>query len=377
MRSMVRFMTILCLSICLLPGGTAQSLDSQQPKAGNTVPAIGYLQDSKQAVERMQAWYTPSTGLYESTGWWNSANAITVLADYARVSKSTQYNSVLANTFAAAQKTNPAFLNKFYDDEGWWALAWIDAYDLTRDEQYLSMAQSIFADMAGGWDDTCNGGIWWSKDRRYKAAIANELFLSVAAHLANRTSGAVQGQYLLWANREWSWFQNSGVINSKHLVNDGLRRVQGQGAGAECVNNGQTTWSYNQGVVLGGLAELSRKNPDPALPQAAREIATSAITLLTDKNGILHDPCEPNCGADGVQFKGIFARNLTRLDKSFPQAAYKAFIDANAESVWKNAQGADVMLGQVWSGPFKTGDAGSQSSALDVLVGAATLETTK
>jgi predicted alpha-1,6-mannanase (GH76 family) len=57
----------------------------------------------------------------------DSANAMTMLVDYARLSKSKQDTSVFANTFTAAQKTNPAFLNKYYDDEGWWALAWIDA----------------------------------------------------------------------------------------------------------------------------------------------------------------------------------------------------------------------------------------------------------
>src|ERR1700733_10982070 len=150
------------------------------------------------AVATLQTWYEPSTGLYRTTGWWNSANAITVLVDYARVSKSTEYNAILANTFTAAQKTGPGFLNKYYDGEGWWALAGIDAYDLTRNKGYLAMAESIFADMAASWDDTCGGGIWWSKDKNYKNAIANELFLSVAAHLANRTSGAKRREYQEW-----------------------------------------------------------------------------------------------------------------------------------------------------------------------------------
>ena len=75
-------------------------------------------------------------------------------------------------------------------------LAWIDAYDLTRNKDYLSMAESIFADMAASWDDTCGGGIWWSKDKDYKNAIANELFLSVAAHLVNRTAGSTRSKYL-------------------------------------------------------------------------------------------------------------------------------------------------------------------------------------
>lgn len=376
-RRMPGTLAFLLIVLSLLSGCAARSINNQQGAPIPIAPALSYLQQSNHAIQSLQTWYTPSTGLYQSTGWWNSANALTVLVDYARVSKSTRYNSVFANTFTAAQNTSPAFLNNFYDDEGWWALAWIDAYDLTQNAQYLSMAEVIFADMAGGWDGTCGGGIWWSKDRQYKNAIANELFLSVAAHLANRTTGASKSQYLNWGNREWAWFLASGMINSKNLINDGLGNGQGQTAGAGCTNNGQTTWSYNQGVVLGGLAELSAANPDPSLSQAAQKIAVAATSLLIDSNGVLHDPCEPHCGGDGVQFKGIFVRNLVLLNEVSPQAAYKSFVDTNADAVWKNAQGTGFQLGQVWSGPFDAGNAGSQSSALDVLVGAATLQDAK
>ena len=106
------------------------------------------------------------------------------------------------------------FLNDYYDDEGWWALAWIGAYDLTKNTQYLSQAQTIFADMykvfgkencstnAGG----TTGGIWWDRKQTYVNAIANELFLSVAASLANRVKGSTNPNYLSIARQQWSWF---------------------------------------------------------------------------------------------------------------------------------------------------------------------------
>ena len=361
------------LALGFLSGCAASRARKAQSTPQLSAPGLTYLQDSTDAVQTLQTWYEPSTGLYRTTGWWNSANAITVLIDYARVSKSAQYNSVLANTFTAAQKTNPGFLNKFYDDEGWWALAWINAYDLTRNQDYLLMGESIFADMAASWDDTCGGGIWWSKDKDYKNAIANELFLSVAAHLANRTSGSRRSQYLEWGNREWKWFQGSGMINTKSLINDGLTKGRGQTTGLACTNNGRTTWTYNQGVVLGGLAELSAANRDPALTQAARGIATAAIKQLADENGVLHDPCEPKCGTDGVQFKGIFVRNLILLNQSHPSTVYGTFIDKNASTLWKDAQGPNFQLSERWSGPFDSSNAASQTSALDALVGAAIL----
>ena len=361
------------LSLGFLSGCAASRARNGQSAPPLTATGVTYLQDSKDAVQTLQTWYEPTTGLYRTTGWWNSANAITVLVDYARVSQSTQYNDALANTFTAAQKKNAGFINRYYDDEGWWALAWIDAYDLTRNKAYLSMAESIFADMAASWDDTCGGGIWWSKDKDYKNAIANELFLSVAAHLVHRTSASARRQYLEWGNREWKWFQASGMINAQGLINDGFTRGRGQAARPPCKNNGRTTWTYNQGVVLGGLVELSSANHDPSLTQTAQKIATAAITQLVDKNGVLHDSCEPRCGADGVQFKGIFVRNLVLLNQSYPQTAYGAFIDKNADTLWKDAQGPNFQLSECWSGPFDSSNAASQTSALDALVGAATI----
>jgi hypothetical protein len=86
------------------------------------------------------------------------------------------------------------FLNGYYDDEGWWALTWINAYDLTGNRAYLSQAKDIFADMTGGWDGTCGGGIWWSKARGYKNAIANEIFLQVAVALHERTPADIRAR---------------------------------------------------------------------------------------------------------------------------------------------------------------------------------------
>ncbi|RMZ04573.1 hypothetical protein D0860_06317 [Hortaea werneckii] len=245
------------------------------------------------------------------------------------------------------------FLNDYYDDEGWWALAWIAAYDVTRNPQYLSEAESIFEDMKDAYGTTPCGGLWWDKPHTYVNAIANELFLDVAAHLANRAFR--KSYYLDWAQREWAWFQGSGMINSESTINDGLDLDT-------CENNGGTVWSYNQGVILGGLAELSRATGDDSYITRAKEIADAAIAALTE-DGILHDPCEPDCG-------GVFARNLQILQKASPEDRYASFLDANTDSIWEhNREGSELSL--IWSGPFITpANASTQSSAMDALIGA-------
>ena len=154
------------------------------------------------------------------------------------------------------------------------------------------------------------------------------------------------------------------MINDRHLINDGLD--------ARCRNNGKTTWTYNQGVILGALAELYRANHDRSLLNEAQSIADAALSdpTLVDRNGVLHEPCEPNCGADGTQFKGIFIRNLSSLDRIAGNSQYENFISKNADSIWTGAHPPGYHLGLIWSAPYGTTNASTQSSAADALVAA-------
>lgn len=365
-----------------------------------------YSQNANYALAALGSWYNASTGLWTTTGWWNSANCLQVLVDSALLDPSgagaLNISHTIVNTFVkaplvpvprpVAQKRStstsprahddlhrhkdlrsrnyPGFLNDFYDDEGWWALAWIRSWDYTNDSRYLEMAQDIFEDMRNGTDNVCGGGIWWSKERKYKNAIANELYLSVAASLSLRVPSK-RGYYVDIAKQEWDWFKGSGMINNKNLVNDGLRIL----ADGTCVNNGDRAWSYNQGVVLGGLFELYKATNNDGYLDQALKIAQAAITMLSDANGVIQEGCEPsNCGGDGTQFKGIFVRNLHYLHAVAPHDYIRRSILINADSIWEhNRDPANNWLGVTWSGPVSAGggpNASTHSSATDVLVAA-------
>ncbi|MGB0051557.1 MAG: glycoside hydrolase family 76 protein, partial [Terracidiphilus sp.] len=244
----------------------------------------------------------------------------------------------------------------------------IQAYDVTGNSNYLSMAETIFTAMTSGWDSTCGGGIWWNTSRTYKNAIPNELFLSIAAKLAKRATGATSATYLSWAQKEWTWFKGSGMINAQNLVNDGLNSSNPNA----CINNDGTTWTYNQGVIVGGLVELFKADKDPTLLPQAAAIADAAISHLSQK-GILTEPSALS-GGDAPQFKGIFMRNLVALYAATPNPAYKTFADANASSIVANDEGPDWEFGGLWQGPIDSGDATRQTSAIDALLAAAAME---
>jgi predicted alpha-1,6-mannanase (GH76 family) len=350
-----RWAVVLALVLALLAG-----LLGARPARG----AANYRVYADSSMAALHGWYNTTNGLWNTTGWWNSANVLTAYVDYSRRTGSSTYRGAIGTTYDRNAAGN--FLNTYYDDEGWWALAWINAYDLTADARYLNMAKTIFNDMKGGWSTTCNGGIWWNKTPQYKNAIANELFLSVAIRLHQRTPGdAGAGSFLDWANREWAWFSASGMINANNMVNDGL-------ADGTCVNNGQTTWTYNQGVILAGLADLYKATGTASYLTRAQQIADAAITRLIDANGVLKEPCEPNCGGDGPTFKGVFVRHLAYLNETQPQQRYRDFLAKNADALWQKSRNASNQFGVVWSGPFDTANAANQGSAQDLLNSALT-----
>jgi hypothetical protein len=320
----------------------------------------GAKSPAKAAIDELFKSYNPETGLIGNS-WWQSAVALSTVETYAQTTGDTSRDAALATAFAANSAGD--FENSADDDTAWWALTWLQAYDLTHVASYLSMAETDADYIHQDWDSTCGGGIWWQRSpRSYKNAITNELFLELTAWLHNTIRGDTR--YLRWAEAEWSWFGSSGLINKNDLINDGLDN--------NCQNNGQTTWTYNQGVILAGLAQLYRATGQRTLLSTAEGIARAAISRLT-VGGVLTEPCQgAGCAArldsNSRAFKGIFVVDLKTLAVAAGTTQFNAFLTRQAQSVEAHDTGSGHELGMFWTGPVAEVTSASQASALAALV---------
>jgi predicted alpha-1,6-mannanase (GH76 family) len=303
------------------------------------------------AAAKLLTYFVPRTGRWLTpTGEaWQPALAVEAVLNTYEHTRDAAYLTVVERSFARYRGRR----SHFFDDDGWYLNAWLRTYDATGGPEYLAEARSLFAAMAGGWDDTCNGGLWWNNDRTYKNAITNELFLLAAAGLHRRS---LDPTYRGWAVRAWTWFDGSGLINDAGLVNDGLD--------PSCANNGQATWTYNQGVILSGLVELWRITGDQSCLTRAQRIADAVISHQPD--GILREPGEPRLrNRDAYLFKGIFAQGLARLYDADRDArpAYGSFLAANADAAWELARDVKRGIGMSWRGPAGRVNAATHTSA--------------
>ena len=155
------------------------------------------------------------------------------------------------------------------------------------------------------------------------------------------------------------------MINSRHLVNDGLDT-------GSCSNNQDTTWSYNQGVILGGLVDLAQAtHRERYLRQAA--VLADASTTAGDLHvqGILTEPCEPDdCGTNAPSFKGVYVRNLAELARATSSASYRAYLQRNASAAHDNDHTPYDQYGLHWRGPIRRITGATQQSAVDLMVAA-------
>lgn len=328
------------------------------------------------AADALMTSYDPYEGWWKSS-WWNSAATLTALIDYAKTSGTHDYDWVIARTFDQNKGTFPAggrssdaieghFISRAIDDAGWWAIAWLDAYDYTGDARYLAEAVTIANYVQGYWDpSTCGGGVWWDRERTYKNAVTNGQYLWLTTALHQRISGDTV--WLQRAKTAAAWYKSSGMINSSGLVNDGLT--------SSCANNGSTVWSYNQGLAIGGFLELSKATGDTSLLTTARTLADAAMSSsqLT-RNGVLTESCDLGsaaCDDNQKQFKGIFMRHFRDLAKATGSTAYTAYIQKQSDTIWANDRTSLNALGQRWAGtsPNQT-DWRTQASALGAITAA-------
>lgn len=335
---------------------------------------------ARAAADALLASYQTNEGWWHSS-WWNSAVALTSVIDFADRSGRHDYDWVIARTFEQNRGVFPAgvrssdaieghFISRAIDDAAWWAVAWIAAYDYTGERRYLDEAVTITDYVHQFWDPgTCGGGVWWDRERTYKNAVTNGLYLWLTTSLHEHLAGDT-----VWGGRAATaadWYLASGMINTAGLVNDGLTRG--------CANNGQTVWSYNQGLAIGAFTQLWRSTGNGRYLDTATRLADAAISspVLT-RDGILTESCDlatNSCDDNQKQFKGIFMRHLADLADATGSASYRTYTERQADSIWAKNRDSLNRLGQRWSGTTPNpSDWRTQASALEALTAAEHLQ---
>jgi hypothetical protein len=205
-----------------------------------------------------------------------------------------------------------AHVRVWFDDNGWWGLAFLDAYRATGATRYLRDAERAFAFIAAqGWDPV-HGGLWWNTYHPYKAGeplAAGSLLGALLYRLTGRDAYRRQvDRFLVWADRHF--VADRGLYKRTASDPTPTPYIEGPLAEAHQVlcEMGETTacararqladasWArfqnrLNMGpqfdtIYLHWMLVYARQTGDGRWPALAREMAIQAETHAVDGAGL-------------------------------------------------------------------------------------------
>jgi hypothetical protein len=209
----------------------------------------------------------------------------------------------------------------FFDDNGWFGIAFIDAYQATHDRRYLTDAVRAFRFLSvSGWDSR-DGGFWWNTVHRYTTSepLAAAVWIGARLYEATkqRTYLAKAEQWLAWANAH-IWNRPQGLYGRSPT--DG------------------TVMSYVEGLMAAGNAELCKITRRKGYCARAEQVATNSLRAFSVD---LHWAPQ----YDAVDLRGILA--LSTVDHS---SAWYALAFHNAQRAAANAADARGLFQLGWDG---------------------------
>jgi predicted alpha-1,6-mannanase (GH76 family) len=346
---MLTILFFICSS-CLKP-------EADNPSSGqNPTPTTSFdwlaIADSSTTSLNQRFWngqkfYNNASPSDNQFNYWPQAHALDVLVDAYVRTGNTFFITYMNDWMVGVKiKNGNTFLNHFYDDMEWNALAMLRAYKVTNDVKWLTESITLWNDIKNGWNDTMGGGIAWNKSQTsYKNTPANAPACILAARLYRETNNA---DYLMWAQKIYDWQKATLVNPPTGLVYDGINRNND----GKLDTDPSWNFAYNQGTYIGAALELyASTNNINYLDDAIRTADTFLADPFLSPGGIMRN----SDNGDGGLFNGIGVRYLVLLiqQPSLPSGKktnYVNYLKKNAETLWsKGTNKLTVNFGTNWS----------------------------
>jgi predicted alpha-1,6-mannanase (GH76 family) len=302
--------------------------------------------------------------------YWPNAHMLDVLTDGYLRTKNTAYLPRMKALLNGIKASNGnTYSNEFYDDMGWMANASLRDYVITNDADYLTVAQSIYAEIKTGSNTTAGGGMAWRKSQLYYKNIPTTGNMCILASRFYKLQNKPED--LAFAKNLYDWMKTN-LVNGAGEVQDGINRN----------NDGKVdNWifTYNQGLFIGSAVELYNITKNQAYLQDAILTANNAlIDANLIKNGILKSEGQ----GDGGLFKGVIVRYLTLLvdapdiDET-NRSKFALFLQRNSRSLYLKAIARpSLMISPDWTiQPSGSTDLSTQLSGMMMMEAAARLKT--
>jgi glycosyl hydrolase family 76 len=245
---------------------------------------------------------------------------------------------------SAGWRISPSY-HAFFDDAGWWGVAYLDAYRATGNKRWLTNAQKAltFIDRFG-WDRQTGGGVWWDTFHQHKTSeplAAGALIASTLYRIQHKKPQLeIAKRYLAWADTK-----------TRNVKQDDLYgRSDSDG----------TVMDYVQGMMIAANVELCAGAKTQSYCTKAEQLADASLKQF------------PYYADWAPETDVVYLRGLLRLyERDHNLRWYKLILD-NAERASSLARDEDGSWSRRWDGGWtQPGVLYTQAATLELFAWAA------
>ncbi len=277
----------------------------------------------------------------------------------------------------------------WFDDNGWWGLAFLDAYEATGKRRYIGDAETAFRFISkSGWDTSPGspGGLWWDTQHTFFAGETLAGGTELGSRLFSLTHKpqylAEVQKFIDWGN-VWLWDSadglyarlrtpqselNSGGVPPEATAQTGRIPPSAEAVSSnaepsgDVVSNVATTSSlpsfdptplpYVQGPMIIANQTLCESTGVQGYCDRAERLARDAVTRFPELRM-------------GPQYDNVYLHDLLEFHAMDGGSRWYRIAKQNAQRAFANARDSDGLFLKTWTGR-SSGTVGSPPGSLQL-----------
>ncbi|MCD8183196.1 MAG: glycoside hydrolase family 76 protein [Bacteroides sp.] len=217
------------------------------PKQENEM--VTYLAGSDAMRKDKAAYLWPTSGLYSAVNALLKATGEkkydTLLQNIILPGLEQYYDTIRKPACYQSYLSEAGYSDRFYDDNVWLGLDFLESYQLTGRKDYLNSSANIWKFLESGCDSVLGGGIYWCEQKKFSKNTCSNAPASVLALKLYQATG--DEAYLQAGKNLYHWIQDNLQDTADCLYFDN-KKLDGR--------VGKTKYQYNSGQMLQAAALL-------------------------------------------------------------------------------------------------------------------------
>ncbi len=216
--------------------------------------------------------------------------------------------------------------DKYYDDNAWLVLSYIEAYDVTDDKRFVNLAERTQNFVLSGYDDKLGGGLYWhQQEKKGKNTCVSAPATAGALDLYRVTGDKTD---LEQAKQLYNW-TNATLQDKDGLFWDNIA-LDGK--------IGKAKFTYNTALMLRNNVELWKVTNDQKYLDEARRVADASLESFTRAGGNF---------ADDAKFNNWLCEGLLMTYEATQDIKYLNAVRRHADYGYR--RGRDLSDGGYWN----------------------------